>query len=423
MSRFLKSFVASSVLVASFVHAQTPAALSIYLPAEPLVKEAVINSPLMDMARSKKNAGTARAQSIDAGLAEFTLRSTLQRRQDVLVNAQMHESMLSIERPIRMWGKRGLDAQLSKQTQEFVDIEYADAMHEGTRELLRYWFSYLRTLVDVKIAQTNLDLALKMRRLTQVQFKQGEISQLDEQLAIAEFERINAARMVVNAQLQSTTSVFVQRYPAVKLPLELPEPLGSSDHANLPVLNASMSAMRQEFLDKNHELNMMRIDAKRLQLVAERASKDRMPDPTVGVFTARERSGTEAISGVLLSIPLAGPAREAHANAAQAEAQAASDKVRLAEQQLGASFDNMWIQFQSKREASQGLQLAWKTQAQAAEKSLKAYSLGEGNLSQVLVTSRFASENLSATAHLNLDVLELLALIRLDLHQMWDFDE
>ncbi len=423
MSRFLTSFAASSVLVASFVHAQTPAALSIYLPAEPLVKEAVINSPLMDMARSKKNAGTARAQSIDAGAAEFTLRSTIQRRQDALLNAQLHESMLSIERPIRMWGKRGLDAQLSKQTQAFVDIEYADAMHEGTRELMRHWFSYLRTLVDDKIAQTQLDLALKMRRLTQVQFKQGEISLLDEQLAIAEYERINAARMVVRAQLQSTSSVFAHRYPSVKLPLDLPEPLGASGRSILPALHESMSVMRQEFLEKNHELNMMRIDAKRLQLVAERASKDRMPDPTVGVFTARERSGAEAISGVLFSFPLAGPAREAHSNAALAEAQAASDKVRLAEQQLGASFDNMWIQFQSKRDAAQGLQLAWKTQAQAAEKTLKAFALGEGNLSQVLMTTRFASENLSAAEHMNLETLELLALIRLDLHQMWDFDE
>jgi hypothetical protein len=417
------SFVASSVLGCVLAHAQTPLALSIYLPAEPLVKEALINSPLMDMARSKKNAGIARAQSIDAGAAEFTLRSTIQRRQDQLLNAQLHESMLSIERPIRMWGKRAIDTKLSKQTQEFVDIEYADAMHEGTRELMRYWFAYLRALVDEKIAQTNLDLALKMRRLTQIQFKQGEVSQLDEQLASAEYERVSAARKLVHAQLQSSAAVFSERYPQVKLPLELPEPIGSSERSALPVINESLLAMRQEFLEKNHELNMMRIDAKRFNLVAERASKDRMPDPTVGVFTARERSGTEAISGVLFSMPLAGAARESHARAALADAQAASDKVRLAEQQLGASFDSMWIQFQSKRDAAQGLQMAWKAQAQAADKSLKAYALGEGSLSQVLLTARFASENLSAAEHMNLEVLELLALIRLDLHQMWDFDE
>jgi phage-related minor tail protein len=106
-----------------------------------------------------------------------------------------------------------------------------------------------------------------------------------------------------------------------------------------------------------------------------------------------------------------------------AEAQAALDKVRLLEQQLGANFDAMWIQFENKRLALQSLKLAFKAQAQAAEKSLKAYALGEGNLAQTLMISRLSSENLTAVEHMNLEVLELLALIRLDLHQMWDFDE
>ena len=181
--------------------------------------------------------------------------------------------------------------------------------------------------------------------------------------------------------------------------------------------------MREEFLEKNHELNMLRIDAKRLRLSAERVSKDRLPDPTLGVFTARERSGSEKISGLLFSVPLPGSAREFHANASLAEAQSAGDKVRLFEQQLGAMFENMWFQFQNKKKAAENLRLAWQRQAVAAEKSLKAYTLGEGTLSQVLMISRLASENLNSAEHMSLEVVELLSLIRLDLHQIWDFDE
>jgi hypothetical protein len=106
-----------------------------------------------------------------------------------------------------------------------------------------------------------------------------------------------------------------------------------------------------------------------------------------------------------------------------ADAQAASDKVNLAEQQLGAMFDSMWIQFQNKRKAADSLKSAAQRQSLAAEKTVKAYTLGEGSLSDVLLIARMASDNLNAAERMQLEVVELLSLIRLDLHQIWDFDE
>ena len=394
-----------------------------YLPAEAAVKEALLTSPLMQAARAKKEAGSARAKVIDSGSAEFTLRSTSQRRRDVAAATSLHESMVSVERPVRFWGKRGIDADLAEQTQNFADIEYADAMHEAARELMRLWFAHLRALADQKNAQTTVDLAAKMQRLTQIQLKQGEISQLDAELANAEFERITAARWVADAQLASSASGFLRRYADMALPTHMPAGLHLAAPDSMPALTEPMAVMRQAFLDKNHEINMMRIDAQRLRLAADRLSRDRLPDPTVGVFSGRERAGAETISGVMFSMPFPSASRFHHANAAVADAQAASDKVRVAEQQLGAMFDNMWIQFQHKRTAADRLKSAAQRQALAAEKSVKAYTLGEGSLSDVLLMARMASDNLNAAERMQLEVVELLALIRLDLHQIWDFDE
>lgn len=415
--------VASSTSSLSTQSMSVTAQLLPYLPAETAVKEALLGSPWMQAARSKKEAGTARARVIESGSAEFTLRSTSQLRRDVAAGRPMHESLVSIERPIRFWGKRGIDADLATQTQAFANIEYADAMHEGARELMRFWFAYLRALADQKNAVTTFDLAAKMQRLTHIQLKQGEISQLDADLADAEFERVTAARAVADAQLASAESAFTRRYAGMVLPTHMPAALRLGASPNLPVLSDSMTEMRQEFLDKNHELNMMRVDAQRLRLAADRASRDRLPDPTVGVFSGRERAGSETISGVMFSIPFPSASRFHHSSAAVADAQAASDKVRLAEQQLGAMFDSMWIQFQHKRIAADNLKSAALRQALAAEKSVKAYTLGEGSLSDVLLIARMASDNLNAAERMQLDVVELLALIRLDLHQIWDFDE
>jgi len=397
--------------------------LAPYLPAEAAVKDALISSPLMQAARSKKEAGTARAKGIDSGTAEFTLRSTSQRRRDVAAGTQLHESMVSIERPVRFWGKRGMDADLATQTQAFADIEYADAMHEGARELMRSWFAYLHALADQKNAVTTFDLAAKMQRLTHIQFKHGEISQLDAELANAEFERITAARSVADAQLAASASAFTRRYAGLVLPAHMPAALRFDTAPGLSALTEPMAVMRQEFLDKNHELNMMRVDAQRLRLAADRASRDRLPDPTLGVFSGRERAGAETISGVMFSMPFPSASRFHHASAVVADAQTASDKVLLAEQQLGAMFDSMWIQFQYKRTAADSLKSAAQRQALAAEKSVKAYTLGEGSLSDVLLMARMASDNLNAAERMQLEVVELLALIRLDLHQIWDFDE
>lgn len=433
MKRFVRPYlvVVSLALMLASAQAQQPVAapavlsepLLPYLPAEASVKDALLASPLMQAARSKKEAGTARAKGIDAGSAEFTLRSTSQRRRDVAAGTQMHESMVSIERPVRFWGKRGIDADLATHTQAFADIEYADAMHEGARELMRSWFAYLRALADQKNAVTTFDLAARMQHLTQSQLKQGEISQLEAELAHAEFERITAARSVADAQVASSASAFTRRYTGMTLPTQMPAALGLDAAARLPALPESMAVMRQEFLDKNHELNMMREDAQRMRLVADRSLRDRLPDPTLGVFSGRERAGADTISGVMFSMPFPGGARFHHASALVADAQAASDKVLLAEQQLGAMFEGMFIQFQHKRTAADNLKSAAQRQALAAEKSVKAYTLGEGSLSDVLLIARMASDNRNAAERMQLEVVELLALIRLDLHQIWDFDE
>jgi hypothetical protein len=125
----------------------------------------------------------------------------------------------------------------------------------------------------------------------------------------------------------------------------------------------------------------------------------------------------------MLSMPLSGEARSHHAAATAADAQAAEDQVRWAEQQLSATFESMWQQLLHKRNAAELLKSAALRQAQAADKARKGYALGEGSLSEVLMMDRLASDNLHAAERMQLEAVELQALIRLDLHQMWDFDD
>lgn len=394
-------------------------ALAAYLPAELAVREALLSSPWMQAARAEKEGWSARAKAIGAGPHEFTVRSTSQRRQDVANGTRWHESTVSVETPLRFWGKRGLDSDLEDKTQAYAELGYADAMHEGGRALIQLWFTYLNALASEQNASTALALATKMQRLTQVQLKHGEVSKLDAELASAEHERTQAALAVAQAQRASAAALLQRRFPA----LTLPSASVLRDAPSMPPLAGSVEEIRQAYVYKNHELNLMRLQAQRLRLSADRASRERLPDPTLGVFSGRDKDGAETVNGVLLSVPLPGAAKWYHHSAAMADAQAASDKVVLAEQQKSATFEGLWVAYQNKRSASAQLKSAAQRQALAADKSLKAYSLGEGSLADVLLIARMASDNLHAAQRMQLDVAELYALIRLDLHEMWDFDE
>lgn len=397
--------------------------LAPYLPAQALIKQALLASPTLAQARAQKQASLARAKVIEVGPAEFNLRSSLQQRREVNASAPLNESALGIERPFRLWGKRELDAQIANQTQQLAQVEYADVMHEAAREFLTLWFTHLRNLVDQKNAATALTLATRMQRLTQAQLKQGEVSQLDSELASAEWERISAARSLADAQVGGAVAALKTRYPSVGVPMTLPPVLGIQSQTPLPAWGESMQAMRDAFLARNHELNKLRTSAQRFETTASRAQRERLPDPVLGIFHNRERGGMENITGVSLSIALPGELRSYQAQAALADAQAASDKVQAVQQRLSAEFERAWQNLEHKRAAYEHLRSAAQRQTQAADKALKAYTLGEGNLASVLLFSRLASDNLNAAERMQLDVVELVAMMQLDLHQLWDFDE
>jgi outer membrane protein TolC len=387
-----------------------------YLPAESAVRAAIIDSPGLQAARSRKEALAQRAQAIQAGSAEVSWRSSFQRRRLPATQEQFGEFTLGLERPLRLWGKSAMDASVATQTEAFAEVEYADALHEASRELIKLWFSHRRALSDHQNAADSLALADSLRQAAAARLKQGELSQLDASLAQAEWQRAQATLALAQAQSQAAAATLARRYPGLTQVAAGPLP-------SLPDISDTLEALRPMFMDKNHELRMLRLDAERQRLAAERLALDRRPDPTVGVFVARDRGGAEQIAGVSLSIAFPGAGRIAQARAALAEAQTASDKVRAIEPQLSAGFEATYLQFRHKRLAAEQLRAAAEQQNLAESKSRRAFGLGEQTLSELLQIARTASAWRHDAELMHLDAAELSALIRLDLHQIWDFDE
>lgn len=400
-------------LFSSLAYADTP----LLLPTENNVKETLLNSPEIQQARAKKQSLEFHAQAIEAGNAEFTLHTSRQHRSVTGTSERYLESSVGIERPIRMWGKRELDQKLSQQTNSLAAIEYADAIHEASRELLKHWFSYLRAQSMQINADETLTIAQNNERLANIRLKHGEISQLDANLAHAEFLRAQANWQTSQANMLSQKTRITRRYPGLDLPQE-----PSVRLQEIPFVLISNNGLREDFLATNHELIYLKNEAQRLQYLAQRIDKERYSDPTLGIFSTRERDSAEQITGLSLSFAFPGAARQHLAQAAFADAQAAQDKVADSERVLGAEFDALLMQFQLKRTAAAQLKLSASEQTQAAEKSKIAYSLGENSMSEMLQAERLASDQRLSADLMHLEVLELQVSIQLDLHQIYDFD-
>ena len=397
------------------VRADAQAEVMPYLPDTSAVKDSLLNSPGIASAAAKRDAQRERARGIQTGHAEITVRSNVQIRRAGLPEGRSTESMVSLERPLRLWGKGAQDKALALQTEAVADIEYTDALHEASRELLKQWFIYLRAVAEHRNANLNLEYIKQLQKQVERRLQRGELAQLDLTLAGAELSRAEALRDTSEAQLAGIRATFSRRYPTVALPQAVPL-------VAIPPMPQGHETLREAFLTKNHELNLLRAETRRLQLLAQRINLERTPDPTLGLYTASERGGAEQVSGVSISIPIAGPARTANARMALSEAQSLEAHAQHVEQTLTGGFDALWAQMVNKRSAAENLNEAAKQQLAAAEKSRKAFTLGEYTLTQTLQVNRTASEYRYAAQTMQLEVVELVALLWLDLHEIWDLD-
>ena len=88
----------------------------VWLPATSAAREALMQSPLAQAALSRQRAQQARADALAAGPNEFSVRTTQQQRRLPLTQERFAETTVVLERPLRAWGKAGLDAELAEQT-------------------------------------------------------------------------------------------------------------------------------------------------------------------------------------------------------------------------------------------------------------------------------------------------------------------
>jgi cobalt-zinc-cadmium efflux system outer membrane protein len=242
----------------------------------------------------------------------------------------------------------------------------------------------------------------------------GDASRLEAGLARGEL--LAQQRLAVLAQTRARMAWSQLRSHFAGVPPQaspLPEPGALPD---------DRSAWTDRILAQSDELNLALAEAARAQAQAERAQAEQTPEPTVGVFHASEAAGRERITGLSLSIPLAGAQRGRELARSLSLAEAARQQTEVVRQTLMGHIRAAFDQAEGAREGWRLAQAQAQAMADSARLVQRAYALGEADLQTLLLSRRQATQALEAALEAQIEAVRAHELLRVDAHWVWGLD-
>ena len=409
--RILLRIAAISGLVASAaVGAGEP--VGIPLPSPEAALAAIDERPAVREALAMREAAASRARALEVGPHEFTLGGGWHERR-VDDEGDFNEWDAFITRGIRLPGKAGIDRSLGDLELESAVNDLADARHSQALSLLAAWFRWLRAETsadhDREVAETLRRTVSAARR----QLELGETSRME-----FEFAETEAARAAATATRSLIASRQARRalqtaFPALPVPREPPR-------SSQPVVpERALTEWPALIVERSHEIRLAELATQRARLRAERASKDRWPDPIVGLRMLDERDGAEDALGVVVSMPLPGRYRSALAAESRQEAEAAAARLEMKRREIGEIAQQDVADAQAALAGWPNIEKAAAQASSYLRKAERAYDLGEIGLAALLISVISASDTIYEERQARLDAQEALARLRIDAHELW----
>ncbi|MEK7737389.1 MAG: TolC family protein, partial [Pseudomonadota bacterium] len=273
------------------------------LPTE-MVRPLLLEYPNVGAARAGLEGARQEADLLDGSPYEWTARLSSQRR-TLQEGPAYQEWNAGIERPLRLPGKASADRNIGKATMKEAEARYGEALHEAAQNLLSLWLDWLAAERGRELASANRESAQGNLSAVEKRLRAGDASKLDVSLAQAELAE--QQRVDNDAKTQATVAWgrLHARFPG----------LGQEWKAwptSVP-LKQNAAFWRERILAESDELKTAQAQLQKAQAEAERARADKLPDPTVGIYTASEVGGRERITGLSVSMPIPGGQRSQRA--------------------------------------------------------------------------------------------------------------
>ncbi len=398
--------------VAVAAQAPVPSPPSMPLPPDELVLRAIERTPEVQAAAAALSRAEADGQLRHVGTHEATLTMIPQRRH-IQGGPTYNEWEADVSRPVRWPHKARLDREIGATGVEAAQLMFADAHHAGALRLLMLWSNWQRARViavqqRAQVATWERDHKAIARRV-----ELGDAARRDLVAADAALAQARAAALQADADAQVAELTLRSAFPD----LPLPERVRLGDEP--PTLGGSNAHWSALIVQRSHEIGAADAMARQREAEARRARADRLPDPTVGIRVMDDLGGRERAVGLIVSIPIGVRQRGARAAAAGADALAAQAELTMVQRDISSSAHESVARARAAHAIWSSRQLALIAARDSADKTERAYALGESGLAELLVARRSELEAALAERSAAVDAIEAVARVRVDAHDLW----
>jgi outer membrane protein TolC len=408
----IRLLLASLLTISATAQAMEPVNPPGLLPAE-IARPLLEQDPGVAAARAGLDVALQEAGILDKSPYEWTARASGQQRK--LDNGpRYNEWNVGIERTIRLSGKAAADRKLGKATVEASQARYGEALHESARELMALWVDWLAAERARELAESSVQSMRASLDTVDKRVRAGDASKLE--MSIARAELAEQRRLDNDAKTQVTTAWarLSTRFPGVQRQvMALPAPL---------LIGEDAAAWRDRILAQSDELKVTQAHMQMAQAHAERARADKIPDPTLGGYTASEVGGNERLYGVMLSVPIPGGARDARNAKAIAALEVSRREVEFKQRELETTIASAVA---TARGAYDSLQITNEGAAAMQENAAlmqRAYALGEAELQDLLLARRQATAAMNNALQAQAAALQAYYGLLIDAHLIWELD-
>ncbi len=415
MKRLLMLLLCAASINGSVVAQELPTPKD--LPSTEQAVAWIDRDPAVVEARSALAAARHAGNALAVGQHEWTAKASAQRRSyrdGGSGGSNSQEWSAQLERSIRIGGKAELDRQLGAVGVEIAQARVGEVRHEAARALADFWLGWLAAGRAYELFKEQLSFAAANLRAVEVRKRAGDASALD--LSIAQTDLFDVQRQASQAgsNLAKARAKLRVRFPEAPLdvpPNELADPTDPDRHE---------AQWRERIVAEADPLKIADGQVRKAELSASRAKADRIPDPTIGVYTASEVFRNERVVGVSISIPLSGSYRDERMRQSMQElevARAALDRERREiDTEVAETYADAVGSTERWRLAEQGAAAA----SNSSRLTQRAYTLGEADLQSLLLVRRQSLDASRAALEARAEALRWNYRLMIDAHLIWD---
>ena len=389
-----------------------PAAGQTALPDPAAAEQALDSHPVVAAAQARSKAARADARALAAGPHEFIASgSVYQRRVDR--EGDYAEYDASLTRAIRLPGKAPLDRKAGEAGIRYADNMAEDARHQVAVMLNDHWWDWVgaageRAVLDQAVATLEATADAVRRRVAL-----RDAAALEADQAEAAFAQAKSAARSAAGREAAARAALAAQFPGLALPVRPPRPPAPA----LPP--EGLETLGALLVSRSHEIWAATAHAEQAALLAKRARRDRLADPSVGIRGFSERNGAERGLGLLVSMPLGGGNRRAIADRAGAMAAAAEAQAVSVRHDINALAGRNTATAAAAYAAWQDAERAAVASRSAAARASRGHALGGLDIADRLYAQRLAQEAALAEAVSRTDAWRAISRLQIDSHTLW----